>query len=203
MHRSAVVLRPVGIDLSPSAIAMLDTAYLGFLGMYGQFPKSIKSVLFTGAMYGLPALFNVLGMEDRIPAIQHFPKYASRLGMLYSGVSSMAVLLVVLACIPMCYKLMSSEAVQDVVHQAVETGKQSLQQAADGATTTRSGASVSKGGSATAYHVDDDGVDADDDENEDEEEEEEEEEEETETVPLKKQQQPQARATRQGKTTAR
>ena len=172
----------VNIDLSPSAIAMIDTAYLGLLSVYGQFPRSVKSLLFTGLVYGLPAVLRFAGMEDQLPAIQHFPKYASRLGMAYSAISTLAILLVALACIPICYKLMQSDAVQDAVHSAVDGAKPTRQPGV--------GVSAGKGVGGTGengrgYDAGEEADDDDDDEDEDD------------TEPLTRQ--PQARSTRTGK----
>ena len=178
-------VHPVNVDLSPAAIGMLDTAYLGLLSLYGQFPRSIKSVLFTAAMYGLPAVLNLLGMEDKLPAIQHFPKYASRLGMLYSGVSSLAVFLIVLACIPACYKLMQSDAVQDAVHSAIDGGKQDRPTSGVGVASSRARRD-GKNGAGYDAGEDDEVVDGEDEEEEDD------------AEPIKPQK-PQARTTRPAK----
>jgi len=163
---------------------MIDTAYLGLLSMYGGFPKSIKSVLFTGLTYGLPALLSFAGMEDSLPVIQHFPKYATRLGMLYSAISTAAIALVVLASIPLCYKLMSSDAVQEAVQSVVDSGKQSRPSSV-GVTEGRGMGDGESGGYEGGEDEDGDEVDGEEDDEEDE------------SVPVKKQQQPQVRSTRQ------
>ena len=179
----------VGIDLSPSAIAMIDSAYLGLLGVYGGFPRSVKSLLFTGLTYGLPTILKLLGKEDSLGVIEHFPKYASRLGSLYSLVSTLAILLVVLAFIPACYKLMQSDAVQDAVQSVVDSGKQSGGR--QGGVGVRSGKGVGGDGGSGGYDAveQDDGAEADDDDDD--------EEEEDEPAPVK--QRPQTRPNKQGK----
>lgn len=172
----------MNIDLSPSAIAMLDTAYLGLLSVYGQFPRSIKSVLFTGLVYGLPAILRFAGMEDALPAIQHFPKYATRLGMAYSAVSTIAIALVALACIPLCYKLMQSDAVQEAVQSVADSGRQT-RPASVGVSEGRGMGDGESGGYDGGEDEDAEEADGDEDESE----------------PVKKKQQPQARSTRQTK----
>jgi len=178
-----LAIKYFNVDLSPSAIAMIDTAYLGLLSMYGQFPRSIKSLLFTGLVYGLPAVLRFANMEDALPVIQHFPKYATRLGAAYSAISTLAIVLVVLACIPLCYKLMQSDAVQDAVQSVVDNGQSSKHNGGG------KGVGVSEGGAGYEAGEDEDGDEADADE----------EEEEEETAPLKKQQRPQTRSTRPSK----
>ena len=179
---------PVHVDLSPSAIAMLDTAYLGLLSVYGQFPRSIKSVLFTGLVYGLPAVLRFAGLEEQLPAIQNFPKYASRLGLAYSAISTLAIALVVLACVPVCYKLLQSDAVQDAVQSVVDSGKQSQQQQQQ----SSGGKGVGRGESGRGYEAEED-EDGDEEEGDDGAAEDDEE-----AEPVK-QQRPQVRSTRQGK----
>ena len=172
---------------------MIDSAYLGLLSVYGGFPRSVKSVLFTGLTYGLPAVLKLLGKEDSLGVIEHFPRYASRLGSLYSLVSTLALLLVVLAFIPACYKLMQSEAVQDAVHSAVDSGKQSGGSRQNGVG-VRSGKGVGGDGESGGYEAvdQDDGADADADDDDVEAGEEEDE-----PAPIK--QRPQTRPNKQGK----
>lgn len=150
----SLALKYLHINLDPTTIGIIDSAYLCLLYLYGQGPRTVKSLMMTALVYGLPAILKLLNYKDEAGYIQQIPKYASRIGMAYSFISLSAIILLAVVSIPLLSALFRSPSVQDLLQSATIT------------------APIDKRKQAHVEEVIDDGEDADGEEDEDEDDEE-------------------------------
>ena len=138
----------VNISLPPETIGVIDSAYLGLLWLYGQGPRTLRSLLFTGAVYGLPTLLHLLHYDQAAGIVDHLPKYATRVSTAYSAISLLALALAAIVAIPVLSALFKMPAVQEMVHEAqgaLAAGAQGGGGGAAGQTRTKGSAPLQDG----------------------------------------------------------
>ena len=117
----------MNIQLPDQTLALIDAAYLGVLSMYGQGPRTLRSLLFTAAVYGGPTILHWLDMDQLAPLVDRVPKYASRVGVAYSVISAVSLLLAAVVALPILSALWKTSTVQGIVHQAEDAVQSGLQ----------------------------------------------------------------------------
>ena len=109
---------PVNLNLPPETVGIIDSAYLGLLWLYGQGPRSMQSLLFTGLVYGLPSLLHFFQYDQLAGVVDYLPKYATRVSTAYSVISGLALLLAAIGAVPVLSALFKIPAVQEMVQEA-------------------------------------------------------------------------------------
>jgi len=112
----SLALKYLNIDIPPNTIALIDSAYLGLLYLWGQGPRTLTSLLFTGLMYGplwqvLQQVAPELHLDKAGKLIQKLPRWYGYLGWIYTLISLAAAVMVAMKVFPSLQKLFNNPEV--------------------------------------------------------------------------------------------